>query len=145
MADVRMIDIDGELWNIKDRDAREKVATIEENISTQNLKDVQITMKDGYTCDLIRITNHYKVGKIHFAFIRIQNLSGAGVGTTRTVHIASTDLIPVSYTTFIARDYNAPATIRCSLGVDGSIILDESNGIKDGDNMILGEIIFAEP
>lgn len=145
MADVKIIDIDGEQWNIKDQDAREKVAIIEENISTQDLQDGQITIKNGYTCKSIQITNQYKVGKIHFALIRIEDLSGNGIGTTQTINIASTDLIPKKNTTFIARDYRAPATIRCSLEQDGSISIGESNGIKDGNNVIVGEIIFAEP
>lgn len=145
MADVKIIDIDGEQWNIKDQDAREKVAIIEENISTQDLQDGQITIKNGYTCKSIQITNQYKAGKIHFALIRIEDLSGDEVGGTRTINIASTDLIPKKYTAFIARDYRAPATVRCGLEVDGSISIGESNGIKNGNNVIMGEIIFAEP
>ena len=144
MADVKIIDIDGEQWNIKDQDARKKVAIIEENISSQDLQDAQITMKNGYTCKTIQIDNHYKVGKIHFASIRIEDLSGNNIGTSDTAYIASTNLIPKKYTTFITRDYIAPATVRCFLGQDGTISIGESNGIKDGNNTILGEIIFAE-
>ena len=145
MADVKIIDIDNEQWNIKDQDARTRITTLEENVSTQDLQDVQVTMKDGYTCKSIQIANHYKVGKIHFAVIRIEDLSGSGVGTASTINIASTNLIPKKYTVFIARDANAPATARCSLGVDGVISIGESNGINNGNNVILGEIIFAEP
>ena len=145
MADVKIIDIDGEQWNIKDQNARAKIATIEENSSTQGLPDAQITMKDGYTCKSIQISNCYKVGKINFAIIRIEDLSGDAVGGTGTIRIASTNLIPKKYTSFIARDYRAPATVRCSLEQDGTISLAESNGIKNGDNVIIGEMIFAEP
>lgn len=144
MADVKIVDIDGEQWNIKDQESRKKIATIEENIATQDLPDVQITMKDGYTCKSIQITNHYKAGKIHFAVIRIEDLSGDGVGGTRTINIASTDLIPKKFTTYIARDYRALATARVSLEIDGSISIGESNGISNGNNVLIGEIIFAE-
>ena len=145
MADVKIIDIDNEQWNIKDQDARTRITTLEENVSTQDLQDAQITMKDGYTCKSIQISNHYKVGKIHFATIRIEDLSGNGVGTTGTICIASTNLIPKKYTIFIVRDYRAPATARCSLETDGSISIEESNGVNNGNNIIVGEIIFAEP
>ena len=144
MADVKIIDIDGEQWNIKDQESREKIATIEENVSTQDLQDAKITIKDGYTCKSIQITSHYKAGKIHFAVLRIEDLSGNGVGTSQTIYVASTDLIPKKYTTFIAREYRAPATIRCSLERDGTISIGESNGISNGSNVITGEIIFAE-
>lgn len=145
MADVKIIDIDNVQWNIKDQDARTRIITLEENVSTQDLQDAQITMKDGYTCKSVQISNHYKVGKIHFALIRIEDLSGNGVGTTGTIYIASTNLIPKKYTVFIARDYRAPATARCSLETDGRISIGESNGINNGNNVIVGEIIFAEP
>lgn len=144
MADVKIIDIDGEQWNIKDQDARKRIAVLEEAISTQNPKDVQITMKNGYTCKSIQISNHYRVGKIHFAIIRIEDLSGDSVGGTRTINIASTSLIPKGFTSFIARDYRAPATVRLSLELDGSISIGESNGISNGNNVLIGELIFAE-
>lgn len=145
MADVKIIDIDGEQWNIKDQESRKKIATIEENISAQDLQDAQITMKNGYTCKSIQISDHYKVGKIHFALIRIEGLSGNNVGGTTTIYIASTNLIPKKRTVFIARDYITPATVRCNLEQDGSISIGESNGIKNGSNVLFGEIIFAEP
>lgn len=145
MADVKIIDIDSEQWNIKDQESREKIATIEENISTQDLLNVYPIMKNGYTCKSIAINGHYKSGKIHFAMIRIENLSGSGVGTADTIDIASTSLIPKKTTTFIVRDHRAPATARCMLKQDGIISIGESNGIKNGSNVIMGEIIFAEP
>ena len=145
MADVKIIDIDGEQWNIKDQDAREKVAIIEENISTQDLQDAQITMKKGYTCKEARIYNHYKVGKIHFAIIRIENLSGNEVGGTRDIQIAYTDLFPIKTTAFIVRDCKAPGTARCYLDKYGTLSIGEGNGIENGNNVIFGEVIFAEP
>lgn len=145
MSDVKIIDISNEQWNIKDQDARTRITTLEENVSTQDLQDAQITMKNGYTCKSIQIFNHYKVGKIHFALVRIEDLSGDGVGTTGTIYIATTDLIPKKYTSFIAREYRAAATARLSLEQDGSLSIGESNGINNGNNVIVGELIFAEP
>lgn len=145
MADVKIIDIDGEQWNIKDQDARGKITVLENAISTQDLQNAQITMKDGYTCKAIRIDNHYKIGKIHFAVVSIDNLSGKYIGTDGTVQIAYTNLIPKKYTNFILRDAVTSVMVRCALEIDGSIYISESNGIKDSTNILRGEIIFAEP
>lgn len=145
MADVKIVDIDGEQWNMKDQDARDSIKTLEDSLSTKDLPDAQIIMKNGYTCKSIQIANRYKVGKINFAAIRIENLSGKGVGGTTTIHIASTSLIPKKLTTFIVRDSETSVTARCNLEQDGGISVKESNGIKDGSNVIVGEIIFAEP
>lgn len=145
MADVKIVDIDGEQWNIKDQVARAKIATFEENSSTQDLQDAQITMKNGYTCRKIQISSHYRVGKIHFAFVRIENLSGKDVGGVRTLNIASTNLIPRKFTTCILRDYIAPATATVYLELDGNMSIGESNGVMNGDNILVGELIFAEP
>ena len=144
MADVKIIDIDGEQWNIKDQDTRDRITILEDSLSTKDLPNAQITMKDGYTCKSIQITDCYKTGKIIFAYIRIENLSGNNVGSSKEIIIASTNLFPRKITSFIARDYKAPATVKCRLRGNGNLEIAESNGIKDGYNVITGEIIFAE-
>ncbi|MEE1220140.1 MAG: hypothetical protein U0L20_09485 [Ruminococcus sp.] len=145
MADVKKIDIDGEQWDIKDETARDRITVLEDSLSTKDLPDAQITMKKGYTCKSIIITNRYKAGKINFATIHIENLSGKGIGGIETAHIVSTNLIPKKITTFIVRDYRTHVTARCNLERDGGISIKASNGIKDGDNEMFGAIIFAEP
>ena len=145
MADVKIVDIDGEQWNIKDQDARSKITTLEEVVSTQKLQDLQITLENGYTCKSMGMDNHYKAGKIHFVQIRIEDLSGNGIGTTSTTKIAVLNITAIRQTGFILRDYRAPATARGFIDTDGSLWLGESNGIVQNDNVILGEIIFAEP
>lgn len=145
MALVKIVDIDGVQWEIKDETARNKIANLEENNITKDLPDAQITMKNGYTCKSIYITSHYKVGKIHFAIFGIDNLSGEYIGTNRTLQIAHTNLIPKKGTNFFLRDAIAPTIIRCNLETDGSIYISESIGIGNGNNIIRGELIFAEP
>lgn len=145
MADVKIVDIDGEQWNIKDQESRNRIAVLEDSLSTKDLPDTQITMKAGYTCKSIQILSHYKTGKIHFVFIRIEDLSGDGIGGTKTLDIASTNLIPKGSTAFIARDYRKPTTVRFTLSQAGILSLAESNGISNGHNVLLGELIFAEP
>ena len=144
MEVVNTLDIDGSQWEIQDVEARNKIAVLEDSLSPKDLPDAKITMKNGYTCKSIRITDCYKAGKIIFAYLRIEDLSGNNVGGTGSMDIASTNLIPKRYTTFLARDYRAPATVTCALEQDGNIGLGASTGIKNGDNVIIGEIIFAE-
>lgn len=145
MEVANILDIDGSQWELQDVEARNKITDIQKNISTEDLQDAQITMKDGYTCRSIRIANHYKAGKIHFALVSIDNLSGEYIGTDGTVQVAYTNLIPKKHTNFIIRDAVTQATVRCALETDGSIYVSESNGIKNGINILRGELIFAEP
>ena len=145
MALVKIVDIDGVQWEMKDQTARNKITDIEKNISTEDLQNAKITVKDGYTCKTIQIENHYKAGKIHFAVVGIDNLSGSYVGTDGTIQIAYTNLIPKKYTNFILRDAATTKMVRCALEIDGSIYISESNGINNGANMLRGELIFAEP
>lgn len=145
MAEVKAIDIDGIQWQIKDQEARSKIAILEETISTQKLPDLQITMENGYTCKLIEMNNHYKAGKIHFVSIHIEELSGSQIGTEGTAKIAVLNIAAISITSFILRDYRAQATARGFIDTDGNILIGESNGIKQGNNSLFGELIFAEP
>lgn len=67
MADVKIIDIDNEQWNIKDQYARDKVATLETDVSenTENISNLQskttgifhsiaeITLANGQEYDMV--------------------------------------------------------------------------------------------
>ena len=73
MADVKIIDIDNEQWNIKDQEARNKIATLENALQTKaneikaeiigsGIRDfrkgnsyfeIPITVPDGYKCLLV--------------------------------------------------------------------------------------------
>lgn len=145
MADVKIIDIDGEQWNMKDQVARNQITDIEKNISTEMLNDISIELNSNYTAEEIVFRNHYKVGKIHFVNIRIINIKGYGIGTDRLANIASIKLKPAKVTSFILLDCRTPAAVRCILQEDGTIGFAESVGVLDGNNDIVGELIFAEP
>ena len=144
MADVKIVDIDNVQWNMKDQLARDKIATLEEAVSVKDLQKVEIKMKSGYTTSTRDAYNHYSVGKIHFMTIRIDNLSGANIGTSVTANIASINLYPKKETTFILYDYMNKAILRCYLYTDGTIAVGESLGVVQGNNSCYGELIFAE-
>lgn len=145
MADVKIIDIDGEQWNIKDQPARDKITDIEKNISVQGLQDVTTYLSDGFQADSILLRNHYKIGKVHFIDINIKNIKGYNLGTDQTAPAIATNLHPVKETSFILADSIAPAILRCLLEEDGTIAIAESKGLVNGNNNIYGELIFAEP
>ena len=144
MQDVKIIDIDNVQWNMKDQEARNKITDIEENISTKMLNDISVELKPDYTADSIVFRNHYKVGKIHFIDIRIININGSNIGTDSLANIATIELKPAKITSFMLLDCRKPATVRCILQKDGTIGFAESVGVLNGNNDIVGELIFAE-
>lgn len=145
MAEVKIIDIDGVQWEMKDQQARNKIANIETIISSQALEDVILNLNEGYQADIVLARYHYKAGKIHFIDFNIKNIKGLNLGTKETAQAFSTNLRPVKNTSFILVDCIAPATLRCFIDTDGSISIGESKGLIQGDNYIYGELIFAEP
>ena len=144
MADVKIIDIDNVQWNIKDQEARNRIANIENLFIAEDLPDVEINLYEGYTATGIKGYAHYKIGKIHFITFLIRDLAGNEIGTGNTAYIASTNLRPKKETSFIMNDYKNKATLRCYINVDGKLAVAESVGSVSGSNISYGELIFAE-
>lgn len=144
MAEVHIVDIDGEQWNIKDLPLTERVAVLEELSSTKDLNDVKFNIAPGYTTSISSLSSHYSFGKIHFVNVRFDNLSGNNIGTTATAFIGTINLRPKKDTTFILYDYVNNAILRCYLTQNGELYVGESNGVVPGNNVIMGELIFAE-
>ena len=145
MAEVKIIDIDGVQWEMKDQTARNKIANLEENNTTKDLPDITVNLKEGYEAVSTTIKQHYSYGKIHFALINFINIKGNNIGTGITTHIASLNVHTKKSTTFLMNDYKNKATLRCSISPDGTLSIEESVGVISGDNICFGELIFAEP
>ena len=144
MADVKIVDIDNEQWNIKDQEARNRIANLEKLFVAEDLVDVEINLNTGYTASEIQGNCHYKIGKIHFVTFHISNLAGEGVGKGGTIYIATTNLRPKKETSFIMNDYANKAMLRCYVMTDGTLAVAESVGSVSGNNTSYGELIFAE-
>lgn len=144
MQDVKIIDIDNVQWNIKDQEARNGIAALEKSLVPQSLDDVRITLNEGYTAVLAVLRSHYKIGKIHFAIVQIDNIAGKDIGTSVTANIGRINIKPVKGTSFLLNDYHNSIVIRSSIANDGTITMDESVGLIQGDNVCLGQLIFAE-
>lgn len=144
MQDVKIIDIDNVQWNMKDQEARNKIANLEKLFIAEDLPDVEINLYAGYTAMGIQGYAHYKIGKIHFVTFLIRELAGNGIGTGNTTYIATTNLRPKKETSFIMNDYKNKAILRCYVEPDGKLAIAESVGSVSGSNTSYGELIFAE-
>ena len=144
MQDVKIIDIDNVQWNMKDQEARNRIANLENLFITEDLPDVVIELNTGYTAMDIKGYAHYKIGKIHFVTFLIRELAGNAIGTGNTAKIAITNLRPKKETSFIMNDYKNKATLRCYIEINGTLAVAESVGSVSGSNTSYGQLIFAE-
>lgn len=144
MAEVHIVDIDGERWDIKDLQLTERVAALEDAISVKKLQSVYINMASGYSTKIRSAGNHYSVGKIHFISILFNGLRGDNIGTYNAAAIGQIDLRPAEQTEFFLFDYTSNRMMRCYLRIDGFIVVAKSYGVKQGDNDCYGQLIFAE-
>src|SRR5574344_424176 len=144
MADVKIVDIDGSQWSMKDQVARDRIAELEKSLIPQSLDDINITMNEGYTSVLAVLRSHYKIGKIHFAIMQVNNIAGQNIGTSVTANIGHINIKPAKTTSCLLNDYHNSIMIRSSIANDGTITMDETVGLVPGDNVCLGELIFVE-
>ena len=144
MADVKIVDIDGSQWNMKDQVARDKIAELEKNVIAQDLEDIKINLDSGYTASEANLIQHYKVGKIHFLDVKLRDISGPNLGTARTAQIGKINIKAKKETSFILNDYTNKAVLRCFIDNTGIISVGESVGLVPGSNNCLGELIFVE-
>ena len=144
MADVKIVDIDSSQWAMKDQVARDKITNLENLFIAEDLPDVKITMNEGYTSELAILRSHYKIGKIHFAIMQINNIRGKDIGTSVTTNIGHINIKPKKSTSCLLNDYINSIIIRSSIANDGTITMDESVGLIQGNNTCLGELIFVE-
>ena len=144
MAEVHIVDIDGERWDIKDLPLTARVATLEDIVSVKDLPGLKITMKNGYEASVYGVLNHYIFGKIHFLYFQFRDLKGSKIGSYDQIVIASVDLHPIKSTHFFLVDSVSRALMNCYLRPDGSINIGSSYGVRSGNNDCQGQLILAE-
>lgn len=144
MADASIIDIGGTQWNVKDKEARDKITVIEDILTVKDLPDLIINKNPAYSWASLKLYNHYAFGKIHFVYVRLQNISGSGIGSSNSARIGLLNIKPVKETSFMLFDYVNGKTMRCYLEKEGYFNIGESNGVSSGNNVCFGELIFAE-
>ena len=144
MADASIIDIGGVQWNIKDKDARDRITVIEDFITTKDLPNPTIQRNPNSSWTSFQLYNHYSFGKIHFIYIRLQNVRNGNIGSQSSAILGKLDIKPVKETSFMLFDYVNGRTMRCYLDQEGNFTIGESNGVSSGNNICFGELIFAE-
>lgn len=144
MEVVNTLEIDGTQWEIQDAEARNKIAVIENILTTKDLPDLEIDKNPDYSWKSLKLYNHYSFGKIHFVYIRLQDIRGSTIGTTTSSFIGKIKILPVKETSFMMFDYINGKVMRCYLTTNGEFTIGESNGVLSGNNVCFGELIFAE-
>lgn len=144
MADASIIDIGGVQWNIKDKESRDRITVIEDMLTTKDLPNPTITRTPGTDWTAFNIQNHYSFGKIHFIYIRLQNVRNGNIGTQSSVNVCKFDIMPIRDTSFMMFDYINGRNMRCYFETNGQFVIGESNGVTSGNNVCFGELIFAE-
>ena len=144
MANASIIDIAGIQWTIKDREARDEITVIKDMLTVKVLPAPKFKKNPNYSYNSFEFINHYSFGKIHFIYLRLEDIRGSNIGTNGSARIGTIDLLPIKETSFMMFDYINGRSMRCYLEESGYIVIGESNGVSSGNNICIGELIFAE-
>ena len=144
MADASIIDIGGVQWNVKDKDARDRITVIENAITFEILEDPTFIKNPNITFNIFQRYNHYRIGKIHFLYLRIQNINGSGFGTTNPIMIAKLNIGTIKQTSFKLYNEVNKLLVKCSLNTNGNFEIIDSSKISKGNNLCEGQLIFEE-
>lgn len=144
MADASIIDIGGTQWNVKDKEARDRITVIENNITFEILEDPTFIKVPNISFTTFQRYNHYRIGKIHFLYLRLQNINGGNIGTTNPTVITKLNIGTIKQTSFkLYNDVNK-LVVKCSINTEGVITIIDSSKISKGNNLCSGQLIFEE-
>ena len=144
MADASIIDIGGVQWNIKDKESRDRLAVIEDMLTVKLLENPTYVKHPDTSWTSFQLYNHYSFGKIHFIYVRLQDVRNSNIGSTSSAPVCALKIKPARETSFMLFDYVNGRTMRCYIGTNGEFFIGESNGVSSGNNICFGELIFAE-
>lgn len=145
MADVKIVDIDNEQWNIKDQEARNRIAEIEQLLKTETVGEILINLNSGNSANEARITSIQKYGKIYIGLIIIENLNANNIGTLSRVNVGKVNINVLNDTYSLGFDYHSGKTVRIRVDPEKNFYIEESNGISNGNNGIRAQITWIEP
>ena len=145
MANVKTVDIDGSQWSMKDQEARNKIAEIEQLLKTEVIDNVPINLNSGNSADEARIASIQKFGKMYVGLIILENINASNVGTINRVNVGTVNINVLNSTYSLGFDYKSGKTIRIRINPDKSITFEESSGISNNNNGIRAPITWIEP
>ena len=144
MADVKIIDIDSAQWNMKDQDARNRIAEIEQSLIPNTNEKFKITLNDNYTGNDVKIYYQQNYGKLHMGIININDLLGENVGTTNSIEIGTSNINSLNSVQALGYDYSTSAIVRIEISVDNKVRLLESKNVIPGNNRLRIPFIWIE-
>ncbi len=145
MADVKIVDIDGSQWNMKDQEARNKIAELEQLLKTEIVDNIPIVLNSGNSATEARITSIQKFGKMYVGLIIIEDINADNVGTISRVNVGTVNINVLNSTYSLGFDYKSGKTVRIRVNPDKNITIEESSGIQKGNNGIRAPITWIEP
>jgi len=119
MADVKIVDIDGEQWNMKDQEARTKIAVLEEKTTTKVTNKIN---QSNFKMDLVEI-NDEKFLQLHFTGFPWSGTIGEIIAT-------------------FVQDFGLDTIVRCLVALDFS---DNSGRISGGLDILEDGTIHVYP
>ena len=144
MADVKIIDIDNEQWNMKDQEARNKIARIEQLLKTETVDSILINLNSGNSANEARITSIQKYGNIYTGLIIIENLIANNIGTLNRVDVGTVNINVLDNTYSLGYDYHSGKIVRIRVAPGKKFYIEESDGVANGRNGIRAQIIWIE-
>ena len=144
MADVKIIDIDNEQWNMKDQEARNKIVEIEQLLKTETVDDIPINLNSGNSANEARITSIQKYGKIYIGSIIIENLIANNIGTLNRVNVGTVNINVLNNAYSVGFDYHSGKNVRIRIAPEKTLSIEESAGVSNGINGIRAQITWIE-
>ena len=145
MANAAKIDIQGVQWELKDQNARDRIAEIEQLLKTEVAADIPIILNSGNSADEARITSIQKFGKINTGLIILENINASNIGTLNRTNVGTVNMNVLNNTYSIGFDYKSGKVVRIRVGPDKNITIEESSGVANNSNGIRAQITWIEP
>ena len=145
MADASIIDIGGTQWNVKDSQARNDIVTIKQLMTVEEIPTIEITINNGYTATEKRINHIQRYGKLYMGLLFIDNLSGKNIGTNEVADFGTANISLNIGVYAMGIEYFSSKPVRASITRNGTLSLQESAGVTDGDNRLRIPITWIAP
>ena len=144
MADASIIDIGGTQWNVKDKQARNDIETINQLLTVESLQSITITINNGYSASVAAIWDVQKYGKLYMGLIVIDNLNGNNIGTNNTALFGKINVNMKTNAHAMGIEFLTSTLVRISIDKTGQLSMMESLGAKNGNNRFRIPITWIE-
>ena len=144
MEVVNTLDIDGSQWELQDVEARNKIATIEDFLTSKEMPNIEITLNNGYSAERKKIEYVQKYGKLYMGLLYIDNLAGKNIGTNKTADFGKVNISLNKIVFAVGIEYLSSFPVRAAINNTGDISFYESKGVTSGNNHLRIPITWLE-